>query len=268
MFGLFAPELAAFIDENEGRITFGSQKSKKVGSTVRVRFHLVNASAPRIDLQVQILHCRKGVPGPGFVVAGKLLVAVHELPGVVDLLKGHSRRADSSLSGRRSERLAAIVKVTSRDLPGFQAVTSDISPHGVRIHCQAEVKPGTVATVQLETDLASLGQLTLQARCVWCTPQPANRNHACGFEFTALSEEAIDGLLAFCKFLSARQRGDIQQKQIMEGEINAAPAPPAPSRMTSAPPPPSGSGLLGPPPPPPPGSGPLPPPPPPPPPPS
>jgi hypothetical protein len=262
VFGIFSPEAVHFIDMREALLTFLAKRQKKVGQTLKVRFLMKGMKPPRLDLSMRITHSRPASSGKGFICVGVVIAPEEKLPDIEELLRAHAERGDLGISGRRSQRLPVSLKVMARELPGFTAVTVDISLHGLRLNCHGAVRQGTVVQMTLESDVASVDNMVLRGRIIWARENTLGRGWLAGIEFTELPAHQMDNLERYCKTLAARLKGDVMHRQIADGEIvvrHQEGEEPPKSPPLLPPPPPSGMPPL----PPPPGLPPLPPPPPP-----
>lgn len=222
MFGLFTPESVLFIDQREATLTFLTARAKKAGQTVKVRFDLPGAPKPgRLDLSVRVQTSRPISTGQGHICVGTLLSATEALGSIEDNLRTFCKRPDMGFAGRRSERLPISLRVMGRELPGFGAVTVDISLHGVRLVCQGPIKQGLLANLVVESDIGSVGKLHLRARAIWSADNPSGRGVLAGFEFFDLVGPAHEELEKYHKSLTARLKGDVMHRQIMDGEFVA-----------------------------------------------
>ena len=89
---------------------------------------------------------------------------------------------------RRGEfRLSQQVRVTSSDLPGYEATTEDISLSGARLTTQRAVKPGEYITLTFHFGDPNLPDLTLRGEYRWCAPLSSGLFH-CGLRFSAIKK--------------------------------------------------------------------------------
>lgn len=241
--GILSPETVAFIDLDNGILTFFSQSKKTPGARIKVRFALPDNKPSKIDLPLQVTTCRPNASTKGFICVGALVVPEENLAGIEDLLRSYGVRADLGQQGRRSVRLPISLRVMSRELPGFGAVTNDLSLHGVRLTCHGAVRQGTAVFLNMESDVASVQSLTAKARCIWSRELTQSKGqHLAGFEFFDLTPAQLDNLEKFHKSLAGRLKGDVMHRQIADGEISARPgdneSQAAPTRVGPLPPPP------------------------------
>lgn len=246
--GILSPESVSFIDLENGILTFLSASKKTPGARIKVRFALPDNKPSKIDLPLQITNCRPSGSGKSHICVATLLVPDERMDSIAELLYGYARRADLGQQGRRSVRLPVSLRVMSRELPGFGAVTNDISQHGVRLTCHGAVRQGLIVNLTIESDVASVQSMTARARCIWSREVTQSKGqYLAGFEFIELTATQADNLEKYHKSLAGRLKGDVMHRQIADGEIAARPgdneaAPPPPTRGSSPPPPPPPAG--------------------------
>ena len=245
VFGFLGPEVVQFLDMREALITFWSKRKKTVGATIKVRFALPDTKSKKMDMTLRVNTSRpSGGPQKGYLNVGIAQIAEDKLSDVEQLLRTHATRPQMGSVGRRSQRLPISLRVMGRDLPGFGAVTVDISQHGVRLNCHGLLKEGLVANLTFESDVASVDNMQMRARVIWSRENSDSKGYLAGLEFIDLSPDQEDNLERYCKSLAGRLRGNVMHRQIADGEMVARPEvkeddvlPALPSR--GQPPPPS-----------------------------
>lgn len=247
----------------EALITFLTKRKKNVGQTLKVRFKMEGMKPAHLDLRVQVSACRPTPAGKQFVCSAMAYVPEEKLAELEEAMRAHAQRGDQGMASRRSQRLPISLRVMARELPGFGAVTVDISQHGVRLNCHGMVKQGAQVNMVIESDVASVENMQLRGRIVWARENTLGKGWLAGLEFFDLTPYQEDCLERYCKALAGRLRGNVMHRQIADGEIVVRPEENedgGAAKPSGAPAPPSGVKPL----PPPPGLPPLPPPPPPP----
>lgn len=223
LFGLFGPEVVEFVDMREALVTFVSRGKKTPGSRIKVRFALPEAKIKKLDLPLQITTTRPNAQAKGTICVGMLLVSEEKLEGLEDLLRGYSQRANLGASGRRSQRLPISLRVMARELPGFGAVSADISQHGIRLACQGALARGTEVRMTVESDTASVENMQLRGRAIWSRENHNGKGYLAGLEFCHLTPEQQETLDRYCRALAARLKGNVMHRQIADGEITVRP---------------------------------------------
>ena len=239
MLGLFGPEVVPFFDMDGPLLTFHTSKAKKPDSEHKVRIALVGyAKAKHVDVPLKIISSQP--VGKGHLCVGALDMANEHLKQLEDLFYNYTTRPDLGEAARRSPRLPIGLKTISRDLPGYNCVTVDISRHGVCLSCHGAVELGTKAQLQLDTDLAALPQMTLTGRVVSCREdgksKSKNKTYLIGIDFAGLPPTQVETLDYYNRTLAGRLKGDIMTRQIADGEMTAGST--LPVNLGAPPPPP------------------------------
>ena len=206
-------------------VTFRSRKKRAPGTSTKVRFVLnVNGKPQNLDLAVNVITCRPFGAGPGFVCVGRLDVPEAKVRSTEDTLNKFAQRANLGPKARRSPRYQMSLRVMSRDLPGFGAVTVDISLHGVQMTTHGPVSQGTLVDFTVELDVASVSQhLNLRGRVVWCYQIPQSRGCNAGVEYIDVDEPTREMLEKYLKALAERQRSDVMQRTIGDADVFVRP---------------------------------------------
>lgn len=114
-------------------------------------------------------------------------------PEILALLK--ERYGPTALArGDREERRAVAriphrIRVRSRHLPHFQAITHDITMQGMRLIAEGEVAPDTALDLDMQLDHDRLPNVKGQGVAVWSAPQEG-RSWWVGVRITSLEDEA------------------------------------------------------------------------------
>lgn len=254
MFGFFGPEVVKFVDMREALVTFVAARPKKAGTSCKVRFSLPGSKTKKVDLNLRIVTSRPSSGSQGHICVGFVVMSEEFLGELEDLLRSYGERPDLGMASRRSPRLPISLKTMGRELPGFSCVTIDISQHGVRLNCHGPMKQGQVVNLILESDVASVDNMGVRGRVVWCRENKEVKGYLVGVEFVEVTPAQADALERYNKSLAGRLRGNVMHRQIADGEITVRPdgaeeesIVKPPTKLPSGPPPPP---LGGPPPPP------------------
>ncbi|MBN9418609.1 hypothetical protein ABS71_12290 [bacterium SCN 62-11] len=258
MFGFLSPEAVKFVDMREALLTFVCARPKKPGTASKVRFVLPGCKTKKVDLNLRIVTTRPSTGAKGHICVGFVIMSEEYLGELEDLLRSYAERPDLGAAARRSPRLPISLKTMGRELPGFSCVTVDISQHGLRLNCHGPMNQGQVVNLVLESDVASVDNMTVRGRVVWCRENREVKGHLVGVEFVDVTPAQADALERYNKSLAGRLRGNVMHRQIADGEITVRPdgaeeeaiiKPPSPA-AGGAPPPPNLPGKPPPPPPP------------------
>ncbi|HIB69907.1 MAG TPA: PilZ domain-containing protein [Phycisphaerales bacterium] len=185
MFGLFGPEKVEFIDIYESTLTFRSKKKKHApGHVSKVRLQVfLGETVQSLPLEVVVDSIRQ-LPDKSFLVISKILGNSEETQQMITIIDS-APRPDMGRLARRSERIPIGLRCLSQQLPGFRAVTVDLSLHGAQIQCEGTIEPGTVLDITFELEMSDLPKLTLRAVAVWSVAEEERRKaYKAGVEFT------------------------------------------------------------------------------------
>lgn len=243
MLGLFGPEGVQFFDMNGALLTFVTKGAKKAGSELKVRMPLVDYKVKHVDIPLKVVSCQPTGCAKSQYCVGSIDMSEEHLGQLEGLLYNCSPRPDLGEVARRSVRLPIGLKTISRDLPGFNCVTVDISRHGVSLTCHGAVLPGTFVTLAIETDMAGLQGINASGRVVRCRElnegKGKSKGNQLGIDFVGASQAQVDTLAYYTRALAGRLKGDIQTRQIADGEMTARhDSGAAPIGFPGAPPPP------------------------------
>lgn len=185
MFGLFGPDKAEFIDISDTQLTFRSKKKKhKAGHVSKIALQVfIGEGLQSIKLEVVVDSIRE-LPDKSLLVISHILGNTEETQQILTILEA-AVKPDIGKLARRSERIPIGIRCLSHQLPGFRAVTIDLSLHGAQIQCEELVEVGAVMDITFELELSDLPKLTLRGVAIWSV-QEDQRRKACkaGVEFT------------------------------------------------------------------------------------
>jgi Tfp pilus assembly protein PilZ len=224
VFAFFAPETVKFVEMRSGILTFVCAKKRLPGSGGKVRFALQKAKPNTLDLNISVISSRPCESGKGVICVAHVLEEATSFHEIEATLSGLALRADLGISARRSPRLPITLRVMSRDLPGYGAVTLDLSLHGVRLSTSGACAVGTYVRLILELDVGSLPpKAEVNGKVIWCRPEGNSKTHFLGVEFCDLDGPTIELLNKYNKVLNSRLGGDVMHKTIADGEVFTRP---------------------------------------------
>jgi hypothetical protein len=217
MFGLFqsTPESVHFIDMREGRISFLLTQPKRAGATMKVRFPLLpQAQTRRLDVAVTVTACRAARGASGFICVAEPQMSPQDTAKLAETLSqyGVSEAAATLGEVRQTDRSRISLRVLGREIPYFRAVALDLSPGGVRVHCQGKLAAGKLLEVKLELDLPSLPALTVQARVAWTLTNPDDSTFTSGLQFVDLSVHQRKVVDLYLAGVGKRDFGQVQHR--------------------------------------------------------
>lgn len=185
MFGLFGPEKAEFLDISDTQLTFRSKKKKhKAGHVSKIALQVfIGDSMQSIKLEVVVDSIRE-LPDKSLLVISHILGNTEETQQILTILEA-AVKPDIGKLARRSERIPIGIRCLSHQLPGFRAVTIDLSLHGAQIQCEGLVEVGAVMDITFELELSDLPKLTLRGVAIWSVQEDQRRKaYKAGVEFT------------------------------------------------------------------------------------
>lgn len=215
----------------EGRsLTFKSKKAFKVGSrpTISIAIPIPSGGAEDFKLPVTISKVRQ--VGPKAVVCtGMVPGAAKSVEHLRQILQGLDANAapgdaatpeelDDSDSMRRAPRYNWSIRVLSKDLPGFRAISLDFNRLGVKLSTEGAVEEGKTITMMLEIETAKTRELLCQGLVRW-SREIGRRKYEVGIEFSELDNIVARELENFEKFLADRQSGDVAKRSIQDSGI-------------------------------------------------
>lgn len=72
---------------------------------------------------------------------------------------------------RGAQRFSRGLRVSSPQLPGFQAITQDLSVSGLKLKTSGPVAVGEEWEAQIEFDDETMSKIQVRCRAVWCRPE-------------------------------------------------------------------------------------------------
>jgi len=195
-------------------VVFLADKPYARDAQFEIRLSLPEPSGRKFDVDVRVLSHRAG-PNKRFVT-----VAVVETPKDFPDLKGRPLR----MSPREPHRLT----LKSGELPGYRAVTHDLSVGGFKTELEGELVPGDQIEVTFEFEAPSGFTLDLRAQVQWVRAKGGGR-FATGFSFPEQGpyQENYNKL---CQWFEAREDVEVKklfksisvQQEKQSGQPNAA----------------------------------------------
>ena len=206
----------------EGRsLTFKSRKTFKVGSrpTISIAIPIASGGAEDFKLPVTISKVRQ--VGPNAVVCtGMVPGAAKSVEHLRQILHGLDPNAvpsedelDDSDSMRRAPRYQWSIRVLSKDLPGFRAISLDFNRLGVKLSTEGKVEENKIITMMLEIETTKNREVLCQGLIRWCK-ETGRRKYEVAVEFTDLDREVAQELENFESFLADRQAGDVSKRAL------------------------------------------------------
>lgn len=227
MFGFFRPETVEFVKIEGRSLTFKCKRQYKLHAqpTVQVELPLPQSAGTQpFKLPVTVKKVRE-VGKREFICTGEVPGTVRSVEQLRQLLIGvdptqvqEHRQDDDFANMRRSPRLKVSLRILSKDLVGFRAISVDFNQLGMQLISEgpAEVDQSISMTLELETSKAP--EILCQGRVRWCSEE-GRRRYTIGIEFEDLDPELRKQLEQFEEFLITRQTGDVAKRQVMDSGV-------------------------------------------------
>lgn len=221
-------EKVQFMAIEDRALTFKARKAFKVGSrpTIAIAIPIASGGAEDFKLPVTITKVRQ--VGPNAVVCTGLVPgAAKSVEHLRQILHGLDPNAtsipasdelDDNDSMRRAPRYNWSIRVLSKDLPGFRAISLDFNRLGLKLSTEGPLDEGQVITMMLEIETAKTRELLCQGLVRWVR-ELSRRKYEVGIEFTELEEAVARELENFESFLADRQTGDVAKRSIQDSSI-------------------------------------------------
>ena len=180
---------------------------------MRLRFPL-NLPSPRdkLDLSVTISACRIS-RGDGYIGVAEPNLPFVERLEVADTLRKYClvRAPEQLAEVRQTERKSVSLRVMGRHLPFYRAVALDLTPGGMKLHCQGMLQVGDVMELLIDTDVASVGEIQVKGRVAWTLDDPQAedsviRSCITGMQLVSLQERKLAQVQAYLQAIA--KRGD------------------------------------------------------------
>ena len=197
----FLNAIVELVDLKEGKLVFRSNRNYAAGKEVDVRVSLPPGSGKVTNLRIKVESCRK-------LENGGLLYAARVLGTGSDLEASGTQVHDPSM--RKASRHNVGVRVMSKQLPGYRALTIDLSRTGMQLEIDKRIDTGQTIQLNLEFDRVDLPNMDIDAKVVWCRPHPTREDRwRCGVHFAA-SPAAAKQIEAVADFFEKRSHSDLQ----------------------------------------------------------
>lgn len=212
-------EKVQFLGIEERALTFKSKKAFKVGSrpTISISIPIASGGAEDFKLPVTITKVRE--VGKGMVVctglvpgAAQNVEQLRQILSGVDPSEEQLADGDDGENMRRARRFNWSIRVLSKDLPGFRAISLDFNRLGLKLSTEGPAELGSIISLMLEIETAKTREVLCQGLVRW-NKEIARRKYEVGVEFTELEPEVAKELAHFEDFLEARMQDDIAKRQ-------------------------------------------------------
>ncbi len=194
-----AAPLVNLIGLNDCELLLVSNHKFKPGAQIKVRANLTdsNGQTRLVNFKVLISSMRPGESKGEWICVAEL---ANPLP-----FKPMVRR---EATPRNSERVACCLRLASPDLPGFTALSLDLSQTGLQLRSRGSVALGSVIRLRLDAHLTEWESLHLSARVAWHLAE-SDGGHLLGVEFVDLDPETRQRLWELDGYMNARTEAPV-----------------------------------------------------------
>lgn len=216
-------EKVQFLSIEERALTFKAKKAFKIGSrpTISISIPIPTGGSEDFKLPVTITRVRQ-VGKNAVVCTGLVPGAAHSVEQLRQILSGVDPNAvaadpdaDDGDNMRRARRFHWSIRVLSKDLPGFRAISLDFNRLGVKLSTEGPAEIGKVISLMLEIETAKTHEVLCQGLVRW-NKEINRRKYEVGVEFTELDPEVVRELENFERFLASRTEDDVAKRQVMD----------------------------------------------------
>ena len=144
-----------------------------------------------VEVEVLLQQARETQTGE-FICQGQITEGSHHLiqPRIPE---------SAQVFARLHRRTAARLRAISPSLPGFKALSIDLSRGGMKLETEDRLDPGSLIQMTLDLDLPDQAPIPLTCRVVWC--QATGRTYMVGLQFRDLEPWIPPLLEAFQSWL-------------------------------------------------------------------
>lgn len=244
MFGFGKTEQVVPVSFHDGVLTFRSAEKYTPGKSAKVQLLLTIGSrleTPQVSLAVA--SCSE--TAEGYLCSGSVQMDNRKM---LELMRQLTYAGVSGACRRGSRRIETVVRILSKELRNFHAITCDVSRSGVQLTCDGALAPGSYLNLTFDLDIVGFPELTMQAVCVRCVEDyentgTRNAKSRLGVAFTqqhpethAAWDKFYDHLLGKeGSSLMARSLGDVSTGRTEAARQASAPPPPPPPPVPQRP---------------------------------
>jgi hypothetical protein len=219
-------EKVQFLSIEDRALTFKSKKAFKIGSRPTIAISIPIPSGGSEDFKLPVTITRVRQVGKGAVVCTGLVPGAAQnveqlrqiLSGVDPNAPSLSAEADDGENMRRARRYHWSIRVLSKDLPGFRAISLDFNRLGLKLSTEGPAEIGKVISLMLEIETAKTHEVLCQGLVRW-NKEINRRKYEVGVEFTELDPEVARELENFERFLANRTEDDVAKRQVMDSGL-------------------------------------------------
>lgn len=185
LFGLFGPEKVEFLDVYDKTLTYRSKSKKHTpGNLSKINLQVfIDGAMQGLKMEIVVDSVRQ-LPDRSYLVISQIVGTPAETEQIC-LVLNDAPKPDIGKLARRSERIPIGLRVLSQQLPGFRAVTIDVSLQGAQLQSEKLIAVDTVMDLTFELELNDIPELTLRGIAVWSAAEEERRKaFRVGVEFT------------------------------------------------------------------------------------
>lgn len=217
-------EKVQFLAIEDRALTFKAKKAFKIGARPTISISIPIASGGYEDFKLPVTITKVRQAGKGVVVCTGLVPgAAQSVEHLRQLLSGlqtphETGDGDDGENMRRARRYQWSIRVLSKDLPGFRAISLDFNRLGVKLSTEGPAELGSVISLMLEIETAKAHEVLCQGLVRW-NKEINRRKYEVGVEFTELDAEVAKELEHFEQFLEARSTEDVALRQTLDSSF-------------------------------------------------
>jgi hypothetical protein len=212
---LFPPEVVEFVSLVDRRLTFKTKKAYKSGQNVRVRVEVPTENGPQTVQIPVVVTSQRPIPGEKMRIAvSEVPMGSHQIAQIRQVMDTAKMAENTGVGARRRPRHRLSLRLLSKDLPGFKALSVDYNALGLQIQAEGEIPTGKVIALNIELEGGNLPRVLCQGKVCWCQ-QVERKRFLIGVEFVNLPADIEQELEDFEKLLMQREKSDVQQKSVL-----------------------------------------------------
>ena len=194
----------------DGHITFRTPKKIGVGKSVKVKLLLAGQDGPTVSLKItEMDENLDDFTGVGLIKERQKKIDALTFQMALAGVKGACRRV--------TKRVAATIRLRSRQLPNYRGITANVNETGVEINTDGPLPAGTKVT--LEFDVPEMADLNMQAVSIWSTDGPVigKGTYRAGVEFPETDRATLDAWSAFYRRVLESEGASVMMKTMGDG---------------------------------------------------
>ncbi len=239
MFGFGKTEQVVPVSFHDGALSFRCSEKYSPGKSTKVQLLLTIGG--RLETpQVPVVVATCETTADGYLCTGGVQLDNRKR---LELMKQLTYAGIAGACRRGSRRIETIVRILSKQLPNFHAITCDVSRSGVQLICDGVIAPGSYLNLTFDLDIVGFPELTMQAVCIRCVEDyegtgSRNAKSRLGVAFTQQHPETHAAWDKFYDHLLAKEGSSLMSRALGDVGPSRAEQPRPAGTGPSAPPPP------------------------------